>query len=545
LDGVTYDRLELVHGDVAAAATNKGAQLWIGLARAALAAESSGGGDAPPAVTEPTAIAKAIDEHPKSAAYDQVIVGYLLQIADELKNAGGAEAVALRKRTSQLVSALQRSTLRQLIEMGGDNVQRFNSAIDATHGLAVDAVLAIVRAMTDAAHKTVSDPLVRMLSKLARHSEEGPLESRLQADEAVRDQVHDLLRGWSLEDPNPEAYGHALHRLTAASRARPLRSDVKQVAEPLRIVQTAVEAGVMGFGAWRAVERLVAERQVSDLVDMLEARADGSRPPVRLDVAPLWTRITSPEVVRQLATMEPPDFPTLDRVLPRLAVEAFEPLLDVLSDSKSRTTRRGLLDRLARAPRELGPSIAERLSRNIPWYVTRNLLLVLDGLPGLPEGFSTAAFIVHTDARVRREAVKLALKMPGERERALLGGLRDADPRAVRLALMSALEECPPGAVPLITDLAQDRAVSSELRVLAIKALGRIGTGAALNTLLELVDGGTNWLGRPRLASRSIELLAALMALAASGWSDRRASKLLALAAASKDPEVRNAAVKR
>src|SRR5207249_1674887 len=174
----------------------RGARLGGGRARAALTAEAMGGGgaggagdDGPPPATEPTLIAKAIDGHPKSAAYDQVIVGYLLQIADELKHAGGAEAVALRRRTSKLVGALQPGTLRRLIEMGGDNAQRFKFAIDATHGLAVDAVLDIVRAMADASHKTVSDPLVRMLSKLAQHAEQGTPEARPQADEALREQV--------------------------------------------------------------------------------------------------------------------------------------------------------------------------------------------------------------------------------------------------------------------------------------------------------------------------------------------------------------------
>ncbi|TMG80555.1 MAG: hypothetical protein E6H78_18300 [Betaproteobacteria bacterium] len=528
----------------------RGAQLWVGLARAALTAEAMAD-DAPPSAAEPTLIAKAIDAHPKSAAYDQVIVGYLLQIADELKHAGGAEAVALRRRTSKLVGALQPGTLRRLIEMGGDNAQRHKFAIDATHGLAVDAVLEIVRAMADASHKTVSDPLVRMLSKLAQHAEQGTAETRPQADEALRDQVRDLLQGdqvrdllqgWTLEDPNPDAYGQALQKMAAAAPAASQRREGQQAAEPLRIVQTAVETGALGFGAWRAVERLVAEHHVDALVDLLAGSSDASRPALRADIAPLWTRVTSPDVVRQLASSEPPDFATLDRVLPRLHVDAFEPLLDVLGASESRTTRRGLLDRLTRAPRELGPVIATRLSRDIPWYVTRNLLLILDGLPALPAGFSTAAFTGHEDARVRREALKVTLKVPAEREPALLGALRDSDPRMARLALAAALEDCPPSALTAVAELARATAAPSELRVLAIKVLGRVRNSIGLNALLALVDGGTNWLGRPRLAARSLELLAALMALAAGWRNDVQAAALLALAAASNDPDVRSAA---
>ncbi|OLC61862.1 MAG: hypothetical protein AUH76_09300 [Candidatus Rokubacteria bacterium 13_1_40CM_4_67_11] len=543
LHSVTYERLELLQEDDGTAPLDekgakerglRGAQLWVGLARAALAAEAIAADEAPPTPAEPAVIAQAIDEHPRSTAYDQVIVGYLLQIADELKSTGGAEAAALRRRTSKLVGALQPGTLRRLIEMGGDNAQRTKFAIDATHGLAVDAVLDIVRAMADASHKTVSDPLLRMLSKLAQHAEQGPADARLQADEALRDQVRDLLKGWTLADPNPDAYGTALHRMAAAAPSRVPRSDYANGAEPLRILQTAMETGVLGFGAWRAVERLLEDNRIGMLMDVLDASSDVARP--------LWDRVTAPAVVQQLAAGDPPDFLTLDRLLPRLQMGAFEPLLDALATSESRTTRRGLLDRLTRAPRELGPVIATRLAGDLPWYVTRNLLLILDGLPALPDGFSAAAFIAHADSRVRREAVKVSLKVPAERERALLGALRDPDPRTVRLALTAALDDCPPSALAIVTALARDAATASELRVLAIKVLGRASNGAALSALLELVDGGTTWLGRPKLATRSLELLAALMALAAGWRNDARVAGLLGLAATSNDPDIRNAA---
>jgi len=226
LHSVTYERLELLdQEDPSPEAESNGAggardkavraaQLWVGLARAALVAEDA------PTAAEPFAIARAIDEHPRSGAYDQVIVGYLLQIAGELKQTGGAEAVSLRRRTSKLIGALQPATLRRLIEMGGDSAQRTKFALDATHGLAVDAVLEIVRAMADASHKTVSDPLVRMLSKLAAHAEHGGAAASVEADEALRDQVRQLLSGWTLEDPNPDPYGRALQRMAAAGAFR-------------------------------------------------------------------------------------------------------------------------------------------------------------------------------------------------------------------------------------------------------------------------------------------------------------------------------------
>jgi hypothetical protein len=159
----------------------------------------------------------------------------------------------------------------------------------------------------------------------------------------------------------------------------------------------------------------------------------------------------------------------------------------------------------------------------------------------LPDGFSTGRFMGHEDVRVRREALKLALKIPAERDQALLDALPDPDPRMSRVALTAALENCPPAALSPVTRIAQDASVASEIRVLAIKVLGRAGGAAALAALLPLVDGGTSWLGRPRLAPRSLEMLAALMALAARWRNDREAAPLIALAAESTDPDIRNA----
>src|SRR3989442_918859 len=131
-----YERLELV--DDGAAASERGAraaQLWVGLARAALTAHA---GDDGPTPTEPAVIARAIDDHPRTdaAAYDQVIVGYLLQIAEELKTAGSADAAALRRRTSRLIRALKPGTLRRLGGMGGDFTQRRQFVHDSTDGMA-------------------------------------------------------------------------------------------------------------------------------------------------------------------------------------------------------------------------------------------------------------------------------------------------------------------------------------------------------------------------------------------------------------------------
>ncbi len=267
LHPLTFDRLELVgtspgHGRGSAGKANaRAAELWIGLAQAAMATDRPG---APVEAisTEPSTVAKAIDEHHGAAAYDQVIVGYLLQIATELKSASGAEAAALRRRTARLIGALRPETLRRLVEMGGDAAQRREFVLNAASGMAVPAVVEILKAAADASGQTISHGLMRMLSKLADHAELGHEQVRPLADGALRDQVGRLLSDWQLADPNPDAYGKVLQHLATAAPARTSAGAGGAEAEgPLRIVQMSLELGDVGPLVDRAMDRVIRERR--------------------------------------------------------------------------------------------------------------------------------------------------------------------------------------------------------------------------------------------------------------------------------------------
>jgi hypothetical protein len=537
LHPLTYERLELLDDSAAAAEGGaRAAQLWVGLARAALTAQA---GDAGPAPTEPAAVARAIDEHPQSdaAAYDQVIVGYLLQIAGELKTAGSAEAVALRRRTGRLIRALKPETLRRLVEMGGDFVQRRNFVYDATDGMAVDAVLEIVRAAADSSQQTISHSLVRMLSKLAAHAEGGTDDIRPQADAALRDQVRRLLQDWTLPDPNPGAYGAALQRMSRSAPPSTAPEGGAHPTEPDRIVAMALEVDTVSERVLDAASRVVREGRLGRLLDALE-----EVPESQWTAAAVWARIATADVVRQLAALDPADFPTLERLVPRVGVAAAAPLFDALATADSRGTRRGLLAQLAKMGPAIAPLAIQRLA-DPRWYVTRNLLALLEELSPLPEGFTAASYLRHADARVRWQAIKLQVKLPLEREAALAAGLQDPDARTLRLALglAVALQSCPDAAVPSLIDRATDRTMPRDLRVLAIRALGHARSTAALTTLLRLTSAGRTLFGREKLPAKSPELLVALAALA-SGWSgDSRARAVLARAAASGDADLRAA----
>ncbi|MGH7538619.1 MAG: hypothetical protein ACREMF_08300 [Gemmatimonadales bacterium] len=549
LHPMTYERLELLDqapglppdlaSDGASAdetftrdARVRGAQLWIGLARAALAGRI-GEDDPPP--TKPAVIAKAIDDHPKSEAYDQVIVGYLLQIADELKRAGGQEAVELRRRTSRLISEMRPDTLRRLIDMGGDSAQRRKFVLDATHGMAVEAVLEVVQAAADASRQSVSGSLMRMLSKLAAHAEQGSPQARPLADHALRDQVRALLSGWELNDPNPEAYGHALQRLSQAAPMFAAPTEQLYAPEPDRLVKMSLEVDVVGPNVWAACAAMVDQGRLAELVGLLE-----EAPPETNAAQQLWVRAVSTDTLRWLLANEPVDFATVDRLLPRLGERAADPLLDALAEAEVRATRRAVLARLIRLGPVLGPNITERLADE-RWYVKRNLLGLLDEMPELPVGFSALQWLAHPDARVRIEAFKIGLKSPEERDRVIIQALGDPEGRLVRLALIAAMREVPAGAVPRVIALVHNRQVPLDLRLQAIRVLGASRSPSAVDVLVGLTDGGRTLLGRHRLLPKSRELLAALAALAAGWGRDPRATAVLARAAMSADPDVRAA----
>lgn len=541
LHPLTFERLALAEGarpsgEQDGAAASRSVELWIGLASAAL----SGDGESAlvDAATEPAVVARALDEHPRAEAYDQVIVGYLLQIARELRTAGGEDAGVLRRRTSRLIAALRPDTLRRFLEMGGNVVQRRDFLLNAADGLAVDAVIEIVKAAAEASGQTISHGLVRMLSKLAAHAELGDEHRRPVADANLREQVGRLIADWSLADPNPELYGRLLQHVatTGVGRGRTGRTDDHD-ALPLRILQMGLEIDAEGPMLERAVSRSIEAGLAREAVALL-AEVPGQAERAARAVA---ERLRQPAALATLLAVEPVDFDTLDRLLPFAPPAAYERLLDALAESESRVTRRRLLDRLSSSPVDLLPHIVKRLSDE-RWYVQRNMLALLERAGRVPEGVSIEPWTRHHDRRVRYQAIRVALLLPAGRDRALRNALEDDDPKLNQLALTSLQAACPPALVDDVAAIALDMTAPEEHRVLAIRALAHVDAPRSLDTLLTLADGGRTILGRARLAPRSAVLLAALQGLAGRWSSDERAAAVLGLAAGASDPAIRAAA---
>ena len=546
---LTYEQLELVdegdeefdeeEGEGGGAAGNgsrrtRSSQLWIGLARAALAAEETG---REPESTEPAHVARAINDHPQAQGYDQVIVGYLLQIADQLRNEkNGAGSTALRRRMSRLVGSLSEDTLHRLVEMGGDTSQRRKFLLDATDGMAVDAVVELVQAASLPSQRPISSAMLRLLSKLSSCAETGGEAVREHADAAVREQVRELIEGWSLDDPNPHLYTVALDSMTRAPQSFTALVSAQHDAEPLRVVQMAIELGAVGPSFEEAAAAVVEKGELGELVPML-VEAPAESPPA----AALWNLLATKENLLRLLNAEQVDFETLNRILDHMDGESVANLLlDTLADAESRPTRLGLLGRLSK----LGPSIQPQVLRRLQdarWYVQRNMLALLNEI-GCPPEFSAAPYIRHPEPAVRREALQLAVNLPAERDRAVCLALADKDGRAFRIGVRALQNgRVPQSAVPLIANRLGEDSLPTDLRTALVRAVKGVRSPLALDGLLRLVVVGKTVLGRPKLAPRSPELLAALAILADTWAGEPRVRAVLARARGSSDAEIRAA----
>ena len=555
---MTFGELQLLNeeakagsdeGDAAEMRTDsRGAQLWIGLARASLAAASGARSEADAeseAVrldstesTDPRNVAKAIDAHGSDAAYDQVVVGYLLQIAEQIKSKGDRESAALQKRLSNLVSTLQPATLERLLEMGGDGAQRRRFVGDAVQGMAADAVIELVRSAASTSGQTISSSLVRMLTKLAAHAGEGTASIRPQADTALRDQVQQLIQDWELDDPNPDGYRGALEKMSRGGSSEDVRRPPDGLpCEPERLLQMGIEIGTLGAPVWRALDVLASREDLGATLDLLNASPEGA---VR---DALHSHVMVVDRLRQQLDHLPVNLDVVQRMVSHMQLAAAEPLLDALDTADDRHAL-AYMDLLAKLGRDVGPFVLARL-QGARWVLQRRLLAVLGNEQVVAEAFNPAVYRAHPDPAVRREALRLMLRRPETHARAVTSALADRDERNVRLAIGAVMSSCTQEAAAILMARSTDDGISADVRAMGIRAIASCPAPETVRFLAGRAVGRTAILRRRVLAAKSPEMLAALSGLA-THWRDHADAALaLRLAATSEDAEVRDAVTRR
>jgi hypothetical protein len=546
---LSYDRLELLDDEQGMDSTDRtagamrdghAAQLWVGLARAAIAAEVAATPEQP--ALEPEAVALAIDEHDREEAYDQVIVGYLLQIAHEVRTDGRREDTGLRRRISRLVGSLQPNTLRRLLEMGGDAAQRHRFVLDASQGLTLDAVVELVRAAANAEGQTISHSLVRMLTKLASHAEHDASARGRAADGAFREHVERLVGSWRLDDPNPAAYSAALSHLANDGAARPRETTAGAlVCEPDRVVAIALELDVVGQRVMHAADAMLDAGALAELLDLLDAAPHPDGPVA----SALWRRLFARDPLPSVLAAPRLDHALIRRLVGRLGVAGVPAILAALDVSREASRQERLLGYLALVGPDAAPAVAEHLARAAA-PLARDLLACLVKLAPPAPPVEAGPYLTHFDPTLRREAAKLLLGYDATREATIHAAVMDADERVVYCALLAAANGCPAEAAAVIRQRLDDgEFADGAIRAAGVRAAATQRDDATLEWLLRraLVPGGL--LRRARLAPASPELLAALAALAAQWPDDPRAAPVLALARASASPTVRSAVQQR
>jgi hypothetical protein len=532
---VGYDRLTLQDPDTVGGGSQTdrpldGRDAWVELARLALSSDIV---SSTPTDADPLVVAQAIGRKSGEVAYDRVVLGYLSRVAEEMSGRKELVDDQLSDRLSRLIEALDPDTLRHLLETGADQAERRRFVLSASQVLAADAVMEVLEAAAKASHQTISHNLLNLLHKLAHHAEVGPVEIRAEAEGALRNNVARLIGDWELEDPNPQRYTAVLEGMVRSAPDEPT-DESQSGCEPEIILKMALELDCVGPSVYAAAEALMNRRELVRIASLLEAA------PQTEATEALWRYVANSDRLNAELAVSPPDPDAVAILVGRLGLQAVNSLLDHLGRTDDRSTRASLMKQLLALGPKVGEVAAARLS-DAPWYLQRNILVLIGRLGSWPNGFSPLSYAAHTDPRIRREGIKLLLESPAHVLEGVSLGLRDEDDGIVLLALSATLESCPAETIPLVEQIAMDPRRPPEARVATLRILARTRTPAALQVLLAHARHRRSWFGR-RLAPKSPELLAAVAGLASYWKTDPQATEVLAHAIQHSDPEIRAAA---
>ncbi len=538
LHALAFDQLRLAEGESESGEQQGGdklSRLWTDLVGAALGLGTDASTHA-----DPRLLAAAIDARAGERGFAQTVTRQLLALSRQTRLGGGQDNRVVSKQLAELLASIRPETLHRLLQFSPDPAQREQLLVELSRSMPVGAVIELLRAASEANQQTISHGLLRILAKLAAHAQSHDDDAQSEADDSLRDMVRELVGDWALKDPNPEVYSDMLEGLarppSAGASASGRQAKGGEGDEPLRLVETALELGTWGASIGTAVATLIEQQEVPALLGLLAQAPDGDPA-----AEAIWALLPLQDELRRALSSAEPDAALVERLLPRLGLDATDPLLDALAGANSRALRRRLLTWLTHLGPGIGPMVMARLD-SPHWYVLRNMLVLLGGMDPWPSGFSPAAHLTHTDARVRREALKLALRTPELRDQAICTGLTDGDELILRTALAAALDGCPPEAAPLLVDQLESHTQPADVRLLIVRVLAMLPVPEARDCLVRRVQGRRRWMLWRRLAPKSPETVAALAGLAGRWGGDPAAANVLRLARSSRDAEVRVAA---
>ena len=427
---------------------------------------------------------------------------------------------------SELLLRLSPPLLSGVLRAEPDPLRRVEFLEHCATRLALPAAFRVAAGFSALTGRPLSEPLKLLLKRMAHRAGSVPPDLRAEAEEPIRATLADLVVDLVARPGHGVTGGFEpiTHRFVA-------RQSGRAAPEAERVVQIAIEADAMGDAVLAAVDEL-ASGGVLPVIELIR-RA----PAANAASAAIMKKVASPGELNRLLNADPLDEAAADALLQGLGLAAARTMLEVLAESRQRATRRYLLDRLATFGSAIQPMVEGRL-KDSRWFVQRNMLALLRAAGCRPGAGTVERLLEHKDSRIRREVLLWLLEHPETKELAITAGVKDDQPEVLRPALHAARSGMPQAAVPILARRLLGADFPPGSRVLAIGLLGRSGSSLALEAIFKFGVGGKTFLGKPKLAAKSPEMLAAVAALARTWRSDRTAAGLLAQARKSRDPEI-------
>ena len=461
------------------------------------------------------ALAEAINDNPFA---DQFAISIGLTLGRILNAPDDVESRRVLVDAGELITHLRPALVSGLLRAEPEARRRAFFFERVVERLPLNGAYRLVNALATIVSRPLSAQLRKQLHSQSLRLEQMPPDLRPESEETLRATLSALIQ--------------VLHSGEVNEGASRPRQGGRAAPEAERVVQLAIEIDAGGESVWAALADMVSSESVRAVVDLVK-----QAPPETAVTAAIMKRVASPEELARLIDREPIDEEAIDAFLHGLGVAAARVLLEALVESRSRAARRLLLDRLARFGPQIQPLVEGRL-RDGRWFVQRNMISLLRAASCQPDPALASRFLQNSDERIRREAVLWCLQSAETRERAIIEGLKDGSADVLKPALQAARSGLPQSAVPVLAKRILESDFPPAFRVLALSLLGRSGNTLALEALLHFATSGRTFLGRPRLAAKSPEMLAAVTALARTWRADRRAGGILEQALRSRDAQV-------
>lgn len=536
-----YEALRLRRGEIPPDDPAAGAeQIWRELAAAAH-------GRAEPDELEDSelasdAVGAALADRIEDPGVSELVRSMARRVLRKADPPAGAEEGGQSEYAERLDGVLEHLDDRQLGKLlGGDRATEEDVRaliLEAAPHLSPENLERLVRAADDHEYLEISDWLLRVLTKLVRHSRSDSRAVRSAAQRQVRQQVRDLVVHYHGDSPHTASYAEALRRMSQPETDG--EEHTLSLAPPSseRLVLIGVEADCDEEAVLEAWEEHSAGMPLRDRVLWVAEAPDG-----RLTDRLRDQVLESDEPLRTLLGEQPPAREAAARVIEWAGEAAIEPLMEILAEAERRQVRRFVFDQLGTLGGRVESHALDRLDDD-RWYVRRNLLSLLSRIAEPPFDLPLGRYLEDPHESVRREAIRLAMLDPEWRYRAMKAALSSDDRQTLTVGLAAALETGYPARLTRrIAEVAQDDSRSMAVRRRAVRALGRSGSAAARKTLLGLARR-RRWpfFWQYRLRAGSGVVREALSALSESEADDPEVEELLSEARSADDPEIREAA---